>query len=127
MVTGQVCERCNTGWMNDLEVAAKPILMPMIDAVAPVRRLLDLILRAVDPNLLYVVIDALDHTGGQHHLLAEDPRAGVDDDVALPHVVARLVDLADRAVDGFDLMTGEIAPGGRVVAQLRIRPKVPNV
>jgi hypothetical protein len=41
IVTRRVCERCNTGWMNDLEVAAQPILEPMIDAVAPVELSVD--------------------------------------------------------------------------------------
>ena len=30
-VQGHVCEECNTGWMSRLEVAAKPILVPLIE------------------------------------------------------------------------------------------------
>lgn len=32
-VQGRVCEDCNTGWMNRLEAAAKPILVPLIEKV----------------------------------------------------------------------------------------------
>ncbi len=30
MVARVVCERCNTGWMSDLEIAAKPLLLPLL-------------------------------------------------------------------------------------------------
>lgn len=30
-VQGHVCQKCNNGWMSRLEVAAKPILVPLID------------------------------------------------------------------------------------------------
>lgn len=30
-VQGHVCEECNNGWMSQLEAAAKPILVPLID------------------------------------------------------------------------------------------------
>lgn len=31
MREGRVCEECNCGWMSDLEQAAKPVLVPVID------------------------------------------------------------------------------------------------
>src|SRR2546428_2169378 len=31
MKEGRVCEECNCGWMSDLEQAAKPVLVPVID------------------------------------------------------------------------------------------------
>jgi hypothetical protein len=32
LVTGQVCARCNNGWMSQLEEQARPLLVPLIDA-----------------------------------------------------------------------------------------------
>src|SRR5215210_6192688 len=45
-------------------------------------RVLDLLLGAIDEDLPLVGIDPVGHAGRKHDLLAEDPRAGVDDDVA---------------------------------------------
>src|SRR5262249_7617290 len=72
------------------------------------RRVLDLVLRAVHVHPLVVRIDAIDDAGREHHLLAEDPRSGVDDDRARPGLGRRAVDLADGAVDGLDLVADDV-------------------
>src|SRR4030095_5712704 len=72
------------------------------------RRVLDLVLRACDEDGLRVRIDVADHAGRQHDLLAEAPRARVDDDEAAAGFVGGLVDLADAAVGRLDLETGQV-------------------
>src|SRR5436309_11481882 len=79
-----------------------PVRLVAIATLVELGRVLDLVLRPADVDLAVVVVDAVDHTGRQHDLLAEDPRSGVDDDVARADVVRGLVDLADRAVDRLD-------------------------
>src|SRR5262249_38711772 len=57
----------------------------------------------------------------QHHFLAEDPRADVDDDEAVADVIRGVVDLADATVESLDREAGEIAlRDGRI----RIRPEI---
>src|SRR4051812_14970634 len=63
------------------------------------------------------MVDAADDAGGQQHLLAEDPRAGVDHDVVQVDLVACLVDLPDMTVDRFDPITDEVAAHVRAVAE----------
>jgi len=53
-------------------------------------------------------VDPVDHTGREHDLLAEDPRAGVDNDVARADVVGRLVDLPDASVGRLDAEAREV-------------------
>src|SRR5262245_23365296 len=89
--------------------------------------LLDLVLRAVHVDLLVRRVDALDHAGGAHAFLTEDPRAGVDDDVARPDLVGRLVDLPDRAVQRLDAVPRNVEAGGRVGAQPPGFPVCPDV
>src|SRR4051794_25273529 len=71
-------------------------------------RVLDLVLRAVDEDLLLVAVHLVDHAGRDHDLLAEDPRAGVDDDVRATDLRGRGIDLADAAVERFDVETDQI-------------------
>src|SRR5215207_7791687 len=52
---------------------------------------LDLVLRSVDEHRLRVQVDIADHAGRQHHLLAENPRTGVNDHVARTHLMASFV------------------------------------
>src|SRR4029077_2950480 len=77
---------------------------------------LDLLLRPVDVDLLVLRIDAVDHACRQHGLLPEDPRAGVDHHEARADVVARLVDLADAAVECLDAVPGEVRGAQRLLA-----------
>src|SRR5262245_21962351 len=84
-----------------------------VPALVVLRRVLDLVLRAVDEDGLGVRIDVADRAGGDHHLLAENPRAGVDDDERTADLVARFVDLADTTVAGFDLVAGQVVPRPR--------------
>src|SRR5919197_1128726 len=72
------------------------------------RRVLDLVLHAVDEDRLRVRVDVPDEAGRDQHLLAEDPGTRVDDDEAAADLLGRLVDLADLAVGCFDLEAGEI-------------------
>jgi hypothetical protein len=69
---------------------------------APARRrsggLADLILDQVDVDLPVVVVDSVDNPGRQHALFAEDPDAGIDDDIASADVVGGCVDVADGAI-----------------------------
>ncbi|GAA3083474.1 hypothetical protein GCM10020000_82040 [Streptomyces olivoverticillatus] len=44
----------------------------------------------------------------EEDVLAEDPYSGVDDDVGRADVVGVLVDLADAAVAGLDLESGQV-------------------
>src|SRR5262245_16296784 len=85
----------------------RPVVRAEVRAVRVVRcervvvlgSALDLLLRAVDEDLLLGLFDPADDAGRDHDLLAEDPWPRVDHDVAAADVVGRLVDLADRAVD----------------------------
>src|SRR5829696_2941810 len=92
-----------------------------VPVLVELRRVLDLVLRAVDEDLPRVEIDVLDHTCRQQDLLAEDPRAGVDDDERRAGVVRRLVHLPDRPVDRLDLEARQVALCPRGLA---IRPDV---
>src|SRR5215213_8149617 len=80
----------------------RPIVLAQVRVLVELRRVLDLVLRPVDVHLLVGGVDPVDHTGREHDLLAEDPRAGVDNDVARADVVGRLVDLPDASVGRLD-------------------------
>lgn len=41
LVLGDVCYRCNNGWLNDLETAVRPILIPLVDGTRNVTSLSD--------------------------------------------------------------------------------------
>src|SRR3954451_25012584 len=99
-------------------------LLP-VHALVELGRVLDLVLASVDDNRLRIEIDSLDHRGRKQDLLAEDPRAGVDDDVARADVVGSFVDLPDPAVSRLDLETGEVDPASHVHAKrvdVAVRP-----
>src|SRR6188472_4225100 len=76
---------------------ARAISLVLEHRVLELRGVLDLVLRAANHDLLRIVVDALDHAGRQLHLLAEDPRPGVDDEAGCSDLVRRVVDLANRA------------------------------
>src|SRR5262249_11760815 len=84
-------------------------------------RVLDLVLRALHVDGGLVEVDRVDDPRGEEHLLPEDPRAGVDDDVPRADVVARLVDLAHRAVEGLDGEADKIDAGP---GDVRVLPDV---
>src|SRR4029079_2785550 len=94
-------------------LAVRGIAVPLL---VELRRVLDLVLRAVHEDLLGVRVDVPEHAGREHYLLAEDPHAGIDDDEAAAGLVGRFVHLADAAVGGLDLEAGQIEvrrhPGG---------------
>src|SRR5665811_931087 len=60
-------------------------------------------------------VDPIDHTGGQHDLLTEDPRPRIDDQPACAGLVVGVVDLTDVAVEGFDRISGQVATRGSLV------------
>jgi hypothetical protein len=63
------------------------------------------------------VVDTGDHPGRDEALLAEDPKAGVDDDVLAAGLGGGIVDVADAAISGFDVVANEALRGegwGRV-------------
>src|SRR5262245_10948125 len=72
-------------------VLAKPpaVLGVRHELLVELGRLLDLVLAARDVHLALLVIDPLDGAGRQHYLRAEDPSAGVDDQVAAADLVGR--------------------------------------
>src|SRR5919201_1034131 len=82
------------------------------------RRSLDHVPRSPDVDALVRKVDALDEPCWQHDLLAEDPGAGVDEEVADADLLARRVDLPDLAVERFDAIADEVdlGPSGIVVA-----------
>ena len=90
---------------------ALPVARLAVDVLVELGAVLDLVLRAVDEDLLRRRGRRAGSPGRQHHLLAEDPRAGVDDDVAGADLVRRLVDLADPAVGRLDLEALEVRAG----------------
>jgi hypothetical protein len=108
---------------------ARPVVRAELVAVGVVvgpvgvvlRRVLDLVLRALDVHARLVDVDRVDHTRGQQDLLAEDPRPRVDHDVARPYVVARVVDLPDRAVQRLDGIAHQV---GRAPRRVAVRPDV---
>src|SRR5439155_14865928 len=87
-----------------------PVRLVAVPALVELGSALDLVLRPADVDLLVVTVDAIDHARRDHDLLAEDPRARIDDDVARANVVGRLVDLADRPVDRLDAEPSQILP-----------------
>src|SRR4029079_15837993 len=86
-------------------LAVHGIAVPLL---VELRRVLDLVLRAVHEDRLGVRVDVPEHAGREHYLLAEDPHAGIDDDEAAAGLVGRFVHLADAAVGGLDLEAGQI-------------------
>src|SRR5580765_1859199 len=84
------------------------VVLVAVPLVVELRRVLDLILRAVDEHRFGIEIEVTNDSGREHHLLAEDPRARVDDDEAAAGLVGRLVDLADAPVERLDLEAGQV-------------------
>src|SRR4029453_5711582 len=58
-------------------------------------RVLDLILRQGDEDVLIIDIDPLDRPSRDDDLPTEDPRTGVNDNVGIARLVCRLVYLPD--------------------------------
>ena len=69
-----------------------PVPFVAIQILVELRRILDLVLRSVHVDALVADVDTVDHAGRQEHLLAEDPRAGVHDEIAAAGVVRGLAD-----------------------------------
>jgi VCBS repeat-containing protein len=69
------------------------------ERVVVLRRVLDLVLRPVDVDLILRGVDPLDRTGRQHHLPAEDPRPSVNHQVRRPGFVGRFVDTTNVTVN----------------------------
>src|SRR5215210_2273390 len=80
-----------------------------------VRRVLDLVLGAVDPDGLGVDVDAGDEARRQEDGLAEDRRPGVDQHIRAVDVVDHVLHLADTAVDRLD---GHAVEVGAVVTDV---------
>src|SRR5215211_4961330 len=77
--------------------------------------LVDLVLSKVDVDLAGIVVDPVDDPGRQHAPFAEDPEAGIGDDVAPADVVGSGIEVADGAVRGDDLEADQVSglrPGG---------------
>src|SRR5439155_25503639 len=89
-------------------------------------RALDLVLAAVHEDLPILYVDVLDRASGKQDLLAEDPRAGVDHQVAGPDIVRSLVHLADVAVGGLDVESDEVSGPGPDVSLVRVGPRIPT-
>src|SRR5262245_19072814 len=60
-----------------------PVRLAAIHLLVELGCVHDLVLRQADEDRLCVELDVANHAGREHHLLAEDPRAGVDDDVTV--------------------------------------------
>src|SRR5947208_9832266 len=86
-------------------VAIRLVVEPLL---VELRRVLDLVLRAVDEDRLRIRVDVTNQAGRDHQLLAEDPGTGVDDDEAAADLLGRLVDLAHLTVGRLDLEAGEV-------------------
>src|ERR671918_2093050 len=87
---------------------ALPIVIVVGEHLVELGRVLDLILRPVDVDLLLGCVDPLDDTCRQHDLAAEDPRPGVDHEVRRPALIRGLVDPTDIAVNCGNLEAGQI-------------------
>jgi hypothetical protein len=61
-------------------------------------RVLDLILRQGDEDLLVIDVDPPDRPSWDDNLSTEDPRTGVDDDVGATGIGRRLIDLPDSTL-----------------------------
>lgn len=72
------------------------------------RGFLDLILREADKHFLLIVTDPLDGASGNQPLFAEDPKARIDHNVLATGIARGLVDLADAAVGGLDVIAAEV-------------------
>src|SRR5688572_11404321 len=90
-----------------------PVRLFLIALRIELRCLLDLVFGAVHEQLAVGDVDLMDDASRQQYLLAEDPRPGVDHDVARASVVGRLVDGPDVAVDSLHAEARDIgvAPG----------------
>src|SRR6185436_3074966 len=85
-------------------------------------RVLDLVLGAMDEDLLLVMVDVTNDAGREHHLLAEDPRAGIDNDQRAVDVKRSVVNLADRPIDRLDAIPNNT--GGASLDACTVRPHV---
>ena len=72
------------------------------------RRVLDLVLRQVDEDLLLDLVDPVDQPDREHDLLPEDPGAGVHDEGVRAKLVRPLVDHPDLAIHGLDVVAGQV-------------------
>ncbi len=72
------------------------------------RGVLDLFPGQPDPDPLLLHIDTGDGTRGEEDLLAEDPRAGVHDQIGRSRLVGVLVDLSDAAVGRLHPVAGQV-------------------
>src|SRR5687768_4210075 len=140
MCPGRCLASCFAPWLEDVALAAPrsggsvvvaadlvAVGLVAVPRLVELGRALDLVLRPLDEDRLRVEVDPLDDVGRQHDLLAEDPRAGVDDDVATRRVVRRLVDLPDAAVDRLDAEAGEIEPAAHVGTERAWVPVRPGI
>src|SRR6185503_15176538 len=97
-------------WLEDRAVVRADLLAPAVRVrrLVELRRVLDLILLQAEVDLLVGDVEPRDRLCRDHDLSAEDPWAGVDDDVGGADVIRRLVDLADVAVerDGVEAVQG---------------------
>src|SRR6187401_1449412 len=87
------------------------VLALLVGALVELRGGLDLVLGPVYVDLLVGHVDTTDHPSGKHDLLAEDPWASVNDDVAGSDLIRGVVDLADVTVGGFNLVARDIHRG----------------
>jgi hypothetical protein len=86
---GNVCKRCNNGWMSTLEVKAKPILIPMINGTATTLTLEQQATIAILINKCGLIFDTMENGEGtfynksdrthfsQHLLLLEHTKVWV--------------------------------------------------
>jgi hypothetical protein len=71
--------------------------------------LADLAFSEVDVDLAGIIVDPVNDPGRQYAHFAEDPEAGIDDDVTPADVVGGGIEVADGAVGGDDLEAGQIS------------------
>ena len=76
-------------------VAIRLLVVMAFDELGSV---LDLFLGPVDVNYFVFAVNPVDHSGGQHDPLAEDPWSGVNDQLAGTRLVVGVVDLADPSI-----------------------------
>src|SRR5215207_2558368 len=101
-----------------LVVRAEPRSITLIELGRVVfGRVLDLILRQADEDLLVIDVDPLDRPSRDDNLPAEDPRTGVDDDVGATGLGRRLIDLPDRAISRLNVTAHQRLPRSREVGE----------
>jgi hypothetical protein len=101
---GDICERCNSGWMSSLEAAVKPWIIGIVDK-ADLTRLQDSSLRLTFSRWAVKTACVIDHIGGLHEIASCVPRQLTSRADSVPehlHVLVGWQPYEDRSLFAFN-------------------------